>query len=65
MSLMCSFLSSERKEIVDIVKTISHKRIKQRIVEKIADVPVPSIQEQIMEVSKMMLLERVSEPIVE
>ena len=36
-----------REEIVDIVKTISHERIEQRIVEKIADVPVSSIQEQI------------------
>ena len=36
-----------REEIVDIVRTISHERIKQRIVEKIADVPVLSIQTQL------------------
>ena len=36
-----------REEIVDIVRTISQERIKQRIVEKIADVPVLSIQTQL------------------
>ena len=36
-----------REEIVDIVRTISHERIKQRIVEKIAHVPVLSIQTQL------------------
>ena len=43
----------------------SFERIQQRTVEEIVDVPVPLFQEQIVEVIKVFLQERLSERIVE
>ena len=48
-----------------MIQLIPQERISERIVEHIVDVPVPQMQEQIVEVIKVIPQERVSERIVE
>ena len=46
-------------------KTVSQDRIQQRIVEQIADVPVPQVVEELVEVSKVFTQDRVQQRFVE
>ena len=48
-----------------MIQLIPQERISERIVEHIVDVPVPQMQEQIVEVIKVIPQELVSERIVE
>ena len=53
------------KQLVEVPETVSQKRIQQRTVEQIVDVPVPQVVEELMEVSHVFLQDRVRQRFVE